>query len=217
MAASSSTTSMKRKADPSTRPVKRRRGHATSRSVWNSRDDWDQLVADSQLSTSSISLRRPRPRGMQTLVRCATESAARGFRRMWEDTAGMPAMAGSSAGEIWKESWECVPDHLKVGVRDAVFKNWGGYLNGEILSKVSHSFSMKPEIAGIYSGVCGTTGALPAGSHATRCAIDNIAQTLLAERYRRFHDTRPHVCPIDQRCSYSGDDPSDAKVGSDQP
>ena len=102
-------------------------------------DDWDQLVADSQLSTASISSRKPRPRGVSTLVRCAADAAARGFKRIWEETgyarqAGVDAGAGS--GVYWKESWMWVPDHLKEGVRDAVFRYWGGYLTPEVIQEV---------------------------------------------------------------------------------
>jgi len=44
---------------------------------------------------------------------------------------------GGVSGEVWREMWDWVPDHLKVGVRDAVFRNWGGYLKPGMLSSVS--------------------------------------------------------------------------------
>jgi len=98
-------------------------------SIWNGPDDWPQLVADSSLSTSSISTRAPRPRGLHTLSRCATDAAARDFKTLWEDIAD---------GRTWKEWWNLVPDHLKVGVRDGVFKLWGGYLTQAVIREVCH-------------------------------------------------------------------------------
>ena len=139
---SSTPSILKRPAgESSAKPQKRRKIIPTGigRSIWNSVDDWDQLVADSQLSTASISSRKPRPRGVSTLVRCAADAAARGFKRIWEETgyarqAGVDAGAGS--GVYWKESWMWVPDHLKEGVRDAVFRYWGGYLTPEVIQEV---------------------------------------------------------------------------------
>jgi len=131
----------KRKAAAPARAPKRKKAKITAagRSVWNSTDDWDQLVADSQLSTSSISRRRPRPRGLQSLVKCASEAAVRGFKRLWEETVGPEWVteSGTSRGRVWQDWWSVVPDHLKVGIRDAIFERWGGLLDADMITQVS--------------------------------------------------------------------------------
>ncbi|KAL7423048.1 hypothetical protein Q5752_002347 [Cryptotrichosporon argae] len=80
-------------------------------SIWDGADDWAQLVADSALSTSSVSVRAPRPRGVHTLARCAQDAAARSWRRMRDEDAS-----------AWRAAWAGVPPHLQAGVRDGVFK-----------------------------------------------------------------------------------------------
>ena len=107
------------------------------RSVWNSKDDWETLVADSALSTSSVSTRPPRPRGLHSLVKCASDAAARGFKRLWEDGVVMSDGAVVyGAGKRWKIAWEGIPDHLKVGLRDGIFKWWGSYVTLSMLQEV---------------------------------------------------------------------------------
>lgn len=115
------------------------------RSVWNKADDWDKLVADSTLSTSSVSGRRPYPRGLPSLARCASDAAARGFEAIWtadatlaqgDERAQSSNMRGF--GRYWKYDWEVVPDHLKEGVRDAVFRMWGRMLSFDIVRVVSY-------------------------------------------------------------------------------
>lgn len=128
------------------RPKKRPRLR-TERSVWNGADDWNKLVADSTLSTSSVSTRRPHPRGLPTLARCASDAAARGFETIW--TADSTLVAGDEPaqfanmkgfGRYWKYDWEVVPDHLREGVRDAVFRLWGRMLSLDIVRVVSLRF-----------------------------------------------------------------------------
>ena len=130
-----------RKAPATARPAKRKKAKtaATGRSVWNSTDDWDQLVADSQLSTSSISRRRPRPRGLQTLVRCASEAAVRGFKRLWDEPVGPEWVTEDerSRGGVWQDWWAVVPDYLKAEIRDGIFERWGGFLDADMISQVS--------------------------------------------------------------------------------
>ncbi|WVR06479.1 hypothetical protein IAU60_003510 [Kwoniella sp. DSM 27419] len=97
------------------------------RSIWTSTDDWDTLLADSALSTSSVSLRPPRLRGLPSLIKCCTDAIARGFKRLWESS--------EEPGQGFKIAWNEVPDHLKEGVRDQVFRWWGGYLTLKIISE----------------------------------------------------------------------------------
>lgn len=70
----------------------------TGRSVWNATDDWDELVAASSLSTSSISTRPPRLRGLQTLSRAAEGVAVRHFRMLWMDGKGGGHDGGDGGG-----------------------------------------------------------------------------------------------------------------------
>ncbi|WVW84841.1 hypothetical protein I302_106876 [Kwoniella bestiolae CBS 10118] len=98
-----------------------------ARSIWNSKDDWDTLVSESQLSTSSISTRPPRLRELPTLVKCCNESMARGFKRLWEV---------SPDGAELKGAWRFLPGHLKEGVREGVFRYWGGMLSVKIISEI---------------------------------------------------------------------------------
>lgn len=130
-------TPQKRTLTDSDRPAKRRKTTWTSnRSIWNSPDDWDSLVSTSRLSTASVSLRRPRPYGLPTLVSCAIDVSARSFKWLWEiPTPG--GFAGQTVlGEYWKDGWEWVPDHLKVLVREKVFEYWGEYITSEMLREV---------------------------------------------------------------------------------
>ena len=111
----------------------------TERSIWNNQDDWDQLVEDSALSTSSISTRRPVIRGMQSLTRSCAESAGRGFKALWE--YGQEIRDGevvTGPGKYWKIAWEGTSDHLKLLVRERVYRYWGSYLTPKMLSGVSY-------------------------------------------------------------------------------
>ena len=58
-------------------------------------------------------------------MRLATDAAAKGFRRLWEDDE-----------KGWKVAWARTPDHLKIGVRDATFLKWGGYLYVTMIQEV---------------------------------------------------------------------------------
>ncbi|ORY30530.1 hypothetical protein BCR39DRAFT_528583 [Naematelia encephala] len=129
------------KASPAKRS-KQKHGKVGS-SVWNTPDDWDALVAASSLSTSSVSVRRPRPRGLNSLVKCCTEASARGFKRLWDTGAVIVDGRAVGRGEWWKAGWDGLPDHLKIGVRDAVFRLWGGYLT---IDMISHLFIFPPGI-----------------------------------------------------------------------
>ncbi|RXK40054.1 hypothetical protein M231_02694 [Tremella mesenterica] len=134
-------------------PVKRQHQGSTStsrkktkvvKSVWNSTDDWTTLVADSSLSTSSISTRRPRPRGLQTLVICCQEAAIRSFKILWEARgSSSTGTDGRGMGREWREKWQFVPDHLKYRVRDGVFSRWGHLLT---IAMIHDVFLVPPEI-----------------------------------------------------------------------
>ena len=118
---------------------KKRFGRA-ERSIWNSKDDWETLVADSALSTSSVSTRPPRPRGLHSLVKCASDAAARNFKRLWNDGVVMADGAVVyGAGKRWKIAWERIPEHLKAGLRDGIFKWWGSYVTPMMLQDVPSS------------------------------------------------------------------------------
>jgi hypothetical protein len=128
----------KRKATSSNKaptPKKRK-----AQSIWNTPDDWPQLISDSSLSTSSISTRLPRPRGLQSLVKCASDAASRGFKILWEDV-GEVTVGGKVGGRRWKEWWGVIPDHLKIGIRESVYKLWGGHLSQAIIHEVGCGFS----------------------------------------------------------------------------
>lgn len=117
------------------RPAKRAR---TNRSVWNAADDWDELVAASTLSTASVSTRPPRPRGLQTLALCAEHAAVRNFRRLYEE--GKIRNQNGAVGKGWWENeWEVVPDHLKLRVRDGVYRQHGNVLKLDMIRDVSHA------------------------------------------------------------------------------
>ncbi|WVF68969.1 hypothetical protein IAT40_003743 [Kwoniella sp. CBS 6097] len=102
-----------------------------SKSIWNSKDDWETLVSESSLSTSSISLRPPRLHGtgngakLPSLARCCTRCIARHFKGLWE-----------LDGQDFKVAWREVPDKLKEDVRDEVYKWWGGYLTLRLIIDV---------------------------------------------------------------------------------
>ncbi|WWC96255.1 hypothetical protein V866_003122 [Kwoniella sp. B9012] len=115
-----------RPSNTSTTPRKRTK---VQRSIWNSKDDWDTLISESQLSTSSISIRPPRLRELPTLVKCCTESIARGFKRLWD-------VSGDETGAEFKAAWGYLPSHLKEGIRDSAFRYWGGFLTVKILAEV---------------------------------------------------------------------------------
>ncbi|WWC62760.1 uncharacterized protein I303_105357 [Kwoniella dejecticola CBS 10117] len=121
----SSKSSPRKKQKPSN-TSKAKRLIKVQRSVWNSKDDWDQLVSDSALSTSSVSTRSPRLRGLPTLVKCAVNSISRGFKRLWE----------IDEGYSFNIAWDFLPPHLKSEVREMVFKWWGSFLTLKILSEV---------------------------------------------------------------------------------
>ncbi|KAK6908034.1 hypothetical protein I203_102035 [Kwoniella mangroviensis CBS 8507] len=115
-----------RLSNTSTTPRKRTK---VQRSIWNSTDDWDTLISESQLSTSSISIRPPRLRELPTLVKCCSESIARGFKKLWD-------VSGDGTGAEFKAAWGFLPNHLKEGIRDSVFRYWGGFLTVKILAEV---------------------------------------------------------------------------------
>ncbi|CAD6566349.1 MAG: hypothetical protein TREMPRED_002493 [Tremellales sp. Tagirdzhanova-0007] len=122
---------------------KKRFGRA-ERSIWNSKDDWETLVADSALSTSSVSTRPPRPRGLHSLVKCASDAAARNFKRLWNDGVVMADGAVVyGAGKRWKIAWERIPEHLKAGLRDGIFKWWGSYVTPMMLQDI---FFLPPSV-----------------------------------------------------------------------
>lgn len=97
------------------------------RSVWDSKDDWDTLVAESQLSTASISTRKPPPAGLKSLTSYCAEVAGRAFKGFWELDEGVS----------WRYAWDGVPNDHKILVRDKVFKYWGSYLTTSMISEVS--------------------------------------------------------------------------------
>ena len=106
------------------RRVKKRK--VINRSVWNSKDDWDKLVADSSLSTASISSRRPIHSGHHPLSYYAAEVAARAFKFLWEED-----------GEWWKAEWAYVSEPIKAKVRERVYRYYGEFLSVQILAEVS--------------------------------------------------------------------------------
>jgi hypothetical protein len=135
-------------ASPHTK--KRKARSTTSRSIWNRADDWDQLVADSALSTTSESVRRPRPKGISTLTKCACQVVGRNFKLLWEEgevvlgdvpfikrarrrSPGALEASSDSAGLSFKVAWNALPDHLKIMVRDSVFHLSGSLLNLSML------------------------------------------------------------------------------------
>ncbi|KAK8858720.1 hypothetical protein IAR55_002949 [Kwoniella newhampshirensis] len=125
---------------------RKERSFRTTRSIWTSAssENWNTLVTESSLSTSSISTRPPRPRGIHALVRCATDAVGRGFKVLWED--GDMISDGEivvGPGRRFKEDWMYVPNHLKVGVRDKIFRLWGGYLT---ISMIHELFSIPPRL-----------------------------------------------------------------------
>lgn len=97
------------------------------RSIWDSKDDWDTLVAESQLSTASISRRKPPPAGLKGLKSYCAEVAGRAFKAFWELDEGVS----------WRYAWDGVPDDHKILVRDEVFRYWGSYLTPPMISDVS--------------------------------------------------------------------------------
>ncbi|WVQ96485.1 hypothetical protein IAU59_003590 [Kwoniella sp. CBS 9459] len=123
---------------PITKKIKYKyKSRPTNRSIWNSTDDWETLVSNSTLSTSSISLRPPRfgggGIGLPSLTRCCTRCIARHFKGLWEaDAAQGSAVADAQVtmtmGEDFRLAWKEVPDRLKEAVRDEVIEWWGGYL-----------------------------------------------------------------------------------------
>lgn len=125
--------------NPSFRPAKRAR---TNRSVFNSTDHWDELVTSSQLSTASVSTRPARPRGLQTLAVCAEHAAVRNFKRLYEE--GKVRVEGKPAEKGWWETeWEDMPDHLRLRVREGVYKRYGGVLKLDVIRDVSLPFSVR--------------------------------------------------------------------------
>jgi hypothetical protein len=84
------------------------------------------LVAESQLSTSSISTHRPPPAGLKGLTIFCAEVAGRAFKVFWELDEGIS----------WRYAWEGVPDGHKILVRDEVFRYWGSYLTTAMISEV---------------------------------------------------------------------------------
>ncbi|OCF45999.1 hypothetical protein I317_00087 [Kwoniella heveanensis CBS 569] len=127
------------------------RNKKVPRSIWNSKDDWETLVSESSLSTSSISLRPPRlaasgtndariGSSVPTLARYCTRCIARHFKGLWEASA---AERPESMGEDFKLAWRELPDKLKEPVRDEVFRWWGGYLTLRMIIDV---FTVPPHM-----------------------------------------------------------------------
>ena len=111
------------------RPAKRSRRN--ERSVWNSTDDWDELVQASTLSTSSISARRPRPYGLVSLKQASVQAAVRSFKRIFETHESW-----------WIAEWRNLPDAHKAAVRDGIFRMWGSVLSIERIREVSESSTL---------------------------------------------------------------------------
>nr|ODN85396.1 hypothetical protein L203_05012 [Cryptococcus depauperatus CBS 7841] len=130
------------------------------RSIWTAKDDWESLISNSALSTSSISSRPPAFRGtLPSLSRYACSALVRGFGRVWGDAGE----EGEEWRRWWTVGWRGVPDHLKEIVRDRVMDKWGGilslqvihelftipptlYLPGELLQSVAKTTRLKPVI-----------------------------------------------------------------------
>lgn len=137
----------------------------TGRSVWNSTDDWDELVATSSLSTSSVSTRPPRPRALPSLAKSAEDVAVRHFRMLWADgkssepaeldpedeRGGKRKKTGKGTARErkernerqeenqkgwWELQWPHVPDHLKARVTDGIMRMHGGWLSLDVIRKV---------------------------------------------------------------------------------
>lgn len=119
------------------RPPKRQKiGGTKSRTIWNSRDDWDELVATSSLSTASVSTRRPLPRGLVSLSKAAEDVAVRYFKMLYE--AGQVVDYSGKLGKGWWETeWAYIPDDAKKRIRDGVFRTHGSYLSLDVLRRVS--------------------------------------------------------------------------------
>lgn len=121
------------KSTPTSKKRKVGKGSSVKgKSVWNSTDDWDEMVETASLSTASIATRRPRPRGLKSLSACATDAAVRGFKWVWEEGGE----SGGTNGTYWKREWGQLPDHLKARVRDGIYKKWGSFLTIEIIKDV---------------------------------------------------------------------------------
>ncbi|ORX37262.1 hypothetical protein BD324DRAFT_650867 [Kockovaella imperatae] len=125
------TTSPSSKSDAKRRKV-------TNRSVWNTEDDWEQIIADSSLSTASVSSRRAPQKGLQSLSDHAARVASRAFKYLWQASDSR-----ERHGEWWKSEWSYVEDRMKVKVRDGVFAQWSEYLTPTILTEV---FMPCPEV-----------------------------------------------------------------------
>ncbi|KAK4685197.1 hypothetical protein P7C73_g4959, partial [Tremellales sp. Uapishka_1] len=123
----------KRVRDGLSTPAKRRKAKEGYITIWSTPDDWEQMVADATLSTSSVSTRRPKPRGLHSLVKCCSDVASRFFKPLWE----------VDQGSTWKAMWNAVPDHLRRDIRDGIFRIWGGVLTE---SMVKEMFVILPDL-----------------------------------------------------------------------
>lgn len=214
MASSSHFTPRKRAQAESSGSSKRRKiAWSSNRNIWNSADDWDTLVAESQLSTASISLRRSRPRGLQSLVCCATEACARSFKRIWEVPTPGGFVGQTVLGEYWKDGWAWVPDHLKADVRDKVFRYWGEYVTASMLSEVSRLLYQQTVLK---AGLWPTAIDIPASEIITDTQQGQLAQVILAGLQAGDGQSEGDSCDIYHRCCLCTGHRPDAKPRNDQ-
>ncbi|ODO10010.1 hypothetical protein I350_02234 [Cryptococcus amylolentus CBS 6273] len=121
-----------------------KRKQRTDKSVWNSKDDWDTLVAESSLSTSSVSLRKPRFRSFPSLTKASVDAIVRGFKAFYGDgQAGQDEAVADEWRKWWRTEWAEIPGHLKEMVRDGIYKKWGGILSLQLLQEL---FSIPPTL-----------------------------------------------------------------------
>ncbi|TYJ58597.1 hypothetical protein B9479_000808 [Cryptococcus floricola] len=121
-----------------------KRKQRTDKSVWNSKDDWDTLVAESSLSTSSVSLRKPRFRSFPSLTKSSVDAIVRGFKVFYGDgQAGQDEGVADEWRKWWRAEWAEIPGHLKEMVRDGIYKRWGGILSLQLLREL---FSIPPTL-----------------------------------------------------------------------
>ncbi|WVQ73244.1 hypothetical protein IAR50_002812 [Cryptococcus sp. DSM 104548] len=121
-----------------------KRRQRTDKSVWNSKDDWDTLVAESSLSTSSVSLRKPRFRSFPTLTKCSVDSIVRGFKAFYGDgQARQEEAVAEEWRKWWKAEWAEIPGHLKEMVRDGIYRRWGGIISLQLIHEL---FSIPPTL-----------------------------------------------------------------------
>ncbi|ODO05171.1 hypothetical protein L198_01859 [Cryptococcus wingfieldii CBS 7118] len=121
-----------------------KRKQRTDKSVWNSKDDWDTLVAESSLSTSSVSLRKPRFRSFPSLTNISVDVIVRSFKAFYGDgQAGQDEAVADEWRKWWRTEWAEIPGHLKEMVRDGIYKRWGAILSLQLLREL---FSIPPTL-----------------------------------------------------------------------